>query len=109
MRRIKIASSSDVRVNEMIPVECDGKKLLLARTEQGVAVLDRKCTHLGADLCKGKIEQGAIVCPWHGARFNPATGESVQDAKMLLMRWRVKPLTTYAVSEEAGDVFISVN
>ena len=62
MSKIRIAASSEMREHEMVPVECNGKKLLLTRTAQGLSVLDRRCTHLGADLCKGRIEKGAVVC-----------------------------------------------
>ncbi|MFI8619039.1 Rieske (2Fe-2S) protein [Acidovorax sp. NPDC077693] len=108
MKKYKIAASREVRVHAMVPVECNGKKLLLTRTPQGLSVLDRKCTHLGANLCKGTIEEGAIVCPWHGARFNAATGEPVKDARMLFIRMKVKPLSSYLVTEEDGDVFVTM-
>jgi hypothetical protein len=28
------------------------------------------CPHLGADLSTGKVESGALVCPWHGLRLD---------------------------------------
>ena len=35
----------------------------------------RRCRHLGADLANGSIDrEGCLVCPWHGARFDVATG-----------------------------------
>lgn len=27
------------------------------------------CPHLGADLCTGRVDRGALVCPWHGLRL----------------------------------------
>jgi len=106
MPKFKIAASSEVRLNEMIPVQCDGKKLLLTRTSEGLSVFDRKCTHLGADLCKGKIDQGEIVCPWHGARFDATNGQPRGDAKLLFLRMKVKPLAQYVASEADGAVFV---
>ena len=35
----------------------------------------RRCRHLGADLANGSVDrQGCLVCPWHGARYDVATG-----------------------------------
>lgn len=28
------------------------------------------CPHLGADLSTGKINRGALICPWHGLRLD---------------------------------------
>src|ERR1700687_5627379 len=37
--------------------------------------VSRRCRHLGADLANGSIDrEGCLVCPWHGARFDVATG-----------------------------------
>ena len=38
----------------------------------------RRCRHLYADLADGSIdEDGCLVCPWHGARYNVETGRMV--------------------------------
>ncbi len=37
--------------------------------------LSRHCRHLRADLSDGYIdEQGCLVCPWHGARYDIQAG-----------------------------------
>ena len=44
----------------------------------------RRCRHLGADLAKGSIDrEGCLVCPWHGARFEVATGQMTRSARCL--------------------------
>ena len=38
----------------------------------------RKCRHLRADLAQGSIdENGCLVCPWHGAKYDVDSGEMV--------------------------------
>ncbi len=38
----------------------------------------RRCRHLRADLADGSIdEQGCLVCPWHGSRYDVTTGKMV--------------------------------
>lgn len=33
------------------------------------------CTHLGGPLAEGKREGDTVICPWHGSRFDPGTGD----------------------------------
>ena len=40
-----------------------------------VCVLDNACKHVGSPLVDGAIEDGCVVCPWHGWRFDLRTGE----------------------------------
>jgi nitrite reductase/ring-hydroxylating ferredoxin subunit len=36
----------------------------------------RRCRHLRADLANGSIdEEGCLVCPWHGAKYDVTTGQ----------------------------------
>lgn len=39
----------------------------------------RRCRHLYADLANGTIdEDGCLVCPWHGSKYNVRTGRMVR-------------------------------
>ena len=40
-----------------------------------LSALSHKCTHYGAPLIKGVLENGRVRCPWHGACFNAKTGD----------------------------------
>ena len=39
----------------------------------------RRCRHLYADLANGSIdEDGCLVCPWHGSKYDVDTGRMVR-------------------------------
>src|SRR5689334_4522315 len=41
--------------------------------------VSRHCRHLRADLAGGSIDaDGCLVCPWHGAKYDVATGRMVR-------------------------------
>jgi len=41
--------------------------------------VSRRCRHLGADLAEGSIDDdGCLVCPWHGAKYDVSTGRMVR-------------------------------
>jgi nitrite reductase/ring-hydroxylating ferredoxin subunit/uncharacterized membrane protein len=48
--------------------------LLLVRSGEAVMALHETCAHAGGPLSEGLIVDGCIECPWHGSRFELATG-----------------------------------
>ena len=78
----------------------------------------RRCRHLRADLANGSIDPaGCLVCPWHGARYDVATGRMTRgpqgffaripglDAGYRLMT-RVLPLGRGELVERDATVFV---
>jgi nitrite reductase/ring-hydroxylating ferredoxin subunit len=78
----------------------------------------RHCRHLRADLANGSIDAGGcLVCPWHGATYDVATGRMTRgpqgvfakvpglDAGYRLLA-RVLPLGRGALAERDGTVFV---
>lgn len=45
-------------------------------TDNQLRIGPARCPHLGADLCTGSVDRGALICPWHGLRL---TGRSRPD------------------------------
>ena len=49
------------------PAAAAGRRLVLWRNAKGTLVAaPESCPHLGASLSEGRVEDGRIVCPWHG-------------------------------------------
>ena len=63
----------------MIGVEAGGRKLLVANVGGGLHAMDATCSHMGGDLTKGKLENGVVKCPRHGAQYDVTTGKLVKD------------------------------
>ena len=56
-----------------VPVELFGEQLVLFRDEKGrYGLLGRHCSHRGADLRFGRLEDGGLRCPFHGWLFDIA-------------------------------------
>jgi nitrite reductase/ring-hydroxylating ferredoxin subunit/uncharacterized membrane protein len=49
--------------------------LVVVREGDRVRALHATCAHAGGPLAEGSLVDGAIECPWHGSRFDLATGE----------------------------------
>jgi nitrite reductase/ring-hydroxylating ferredoxin subunit/uncharacterized membrane protein len=56
-------------------VEVDGAGILLSRSSGGeVCAISSVCSHLGGPLEEGEREGDAVICPWHGSRFDLCSG-----------------------------------
>lgn len=109
MDYVNVASATQVSEGVLVPVEAGGLKLFLTKVGGEYFAGQRKCPHLGFNLCKGKVEDGAVVCPLHKAKFDLATGQVQRDPKLLFIGMKAKnDLTTYPVKEEDGEIYIGI-
>jgi nitrite reductase/ring-hydroxylating ferredoxin subunit len=102
-------------------VKTCGVSLVLIRQGDSVRALENKCPHIGLPIGKGKIENGEIVCPFHGSRFSIETGENTDwvsaVAGMKIPVWtrgllafgkKPQPVRTFAAHVEDGGVFVEL-
>lgn len=74
------ALSDELKGNRpVVPVTLLGEKLVLFRDESGnLGLIGRHCPHRGADMCKGRLEDNGLRCPFHGWHFD-VTGQCVEQ------------------------------
>src|SRR6478735_6999461 len=85
---------------QVMTVVAGGRAVCLTRTAEGYGALDNRCPHQGGPLGDGQIENGYVICPWHGYEYNPCSGrppEGFPDAA-----------TSYAVEERDGGLFVEL-
>lgn len=58
-----------------IAVQVGETPVLLVRDGGDVLALHDRCSHRGCSLATGEVQDGAIVCPCHGSRFDLRSGE----------------------------------
>lgn len=73
--------------------------VLVAHTASGLRATHPTCPHTGGPFGLGKLDGGCLVCPWHGARFDAATGRAVDGPTRI-------PLPVYTVRVADGDVTV---
>ena len=55
------------------------------RRDGEVKAVSSRCRHQFADLSKGTLdEDGCLVCPWHGSRYDLDSGSMVSGPKGIL-------------------------
>lgn len=108
MNYIYAATVADVEPGNMKAVSVEGKELLLANVGGQIFALQRSCPHMGADLSRGKIVGSTVVCPLHKAAFDLATGEALDKAKLMFLKFPTKDAETYRVKVENGSIFVEI-
>ncbi len=118
----EVASAAEVQEGRCHAVEAGGKKMLLSRVNGQVQAVENKCSHMGMNMAKGKVENGVLQCPWHGAKFDLCTGQNtewVQNLpggikapkmlhKVIAMGKAPAPIAHFAAREADGKVFVSL-
>lgn len=65
-----IASSRELKDGKLLPLTRFDSKLVAFRSGQGVAVFFDRCPHRGVQLSAGSLENGQLVCAFHGFHFD---------------------------------------
>lgn len=78
----------------------------------------RRCRHFGADLAEGSVDDdGCLVCPWHGAKYNVESGRMVRGPQGIYAKipglnvslraiTRILPLGRGRVVEHDGTLYV---
>jgi nitrite reductase/ring-hydroxylating ferredoxin subunit/uncharacterized membrane protein len=69
---------ADLVDGQPVAVTVEDTPVLLVRTAGVVRAIGDRCTHRGAPLHEGRVEDGCVECPWHGSRFDLADGSVVR-------------------------------
>ena len=70
--------------------ECAGHTICVANSAGMLSALDNICIHRGGPLSQGMIENGNIVCPWHGWAFDLGTGCATHDVARRARRYPLR-------------------
>ncbi|HEX6543845.1 MAG TPA: Rieske 2Fe-2S domain-containing protein [Ktedonobacterales bacterium] len=69
-----VLAENDLHDGELKRVIIENVLVLLARYQGQVYALTEICSHLGGPLAEGTLEDGCVICPWHGSRFRLKDG-----------------------------------
>ncbi len=72
---VDVVAESALAIGEHMVVDVEGIDVAVFKLEDGFYALEDMCTHDGAEIASGEIEDDEIICPRHGARFCIRTGE----------------------------------
>ena len=79
MRYARVLPASELRDGELIPVEIDGRPVVLVRQAGTFYAVQNNCSHKDFPLSEAGFDprDEVLVCAWHGGCFDLRTGEAV--------------------------------
>ena len=77
-----------------------GDQVALFNVGGQLYAVSNRCSHANGPLAEGAIDDGCVTCPWHGSRFDLATGQPQGGPA-------AKPVPTYRVKVEEGQTFLA--
>ena len=113
-REIEVCPADDLPEGSVV----GAGRYAVGHNADGYFAVTRRCRHLMADLGRGSIdEQGCLVCPWHGSKYDVQTGKMVLGPQGVFakipglgtafkMLTRVLPLGRGKVTDEGGKLFV---
>jgi nitrite reductase/ring-hydroxylating ferredoxin subunit/uncharacterized membrane protein len=72
---IDVGPADGLGTDQMALLKIGGRRVVLARIDEGFVAFDDRCTHKGGPLSDGTLACGTVQCPWHGSQFSVRTGE----------------------------------
>ncbi len=79
---------------------CGDNTICIANVNGVYNAMDNVCLHVGGPLGQGMIENGKVVCPWHGWQYDPKTGQAVHNVNA--------KVAVYPMKIEGGNVLVEI-
>ena len=76
---VDIAKVDEIPAGKMKHVEVNGKEIMIANMNGKFYALDDRCAHMNAPLSMGNLTGDVVTCPFHGAKFNVASGKKISE------------------------------
>ena len=95
MEDIALGSASSISVGES-KIMTKGKSYVISRTSSGLIAFDTTCTHNG---CGIDFKAKTLICPCHGAEFDPLTGSPTAGPALTKLK-------SYEVKEVDGQIVV---
>ena len=113
---IKVGSKNELAPGMMKEVWAGQVPILIVRIGDTYYATQGRCPHMGGILAKGKLDGTVVTCPRHGSQFVVTDGKVVRWMKgkgLMAAIGKIlkhpRPLKTYPVSVESGDIFVKVD
>ena len=100
--RLSVGKLVDLPDGRGVRVEAVGHRIALFRVDEAVYAIGDRCSHAEASLAEGELFDTDVECPRHGSEFSIITGEPDSFPA-------TRPVATYPVAVEDGEVFLEVD
>lgn len=98
---IDAGAADELAVGQMRLVRAGDRRIVVARTSQGLTAFDDRCPHRGGPLSDGALAGDIVQCPWHGSQFDVRDGTVCHGPAEAGIR-------TYAITERGDRLLLDL-
>jgi ethylbenzene dioxygenase ferredoxin subunit len=99
---IKLCATEDVSPGEMKRFDLKEEEILVVNLSGQFYCLEARCSHAGAPLYEGSLEDEVLTCPWHYSQFK------IMDGSVLRGPAR-RPLRVYRTEIKDRQIFVEID
>ncbi len=70
-----VAAAASLADGQFAAHRIGGRAVLLAQVNGAIYCIEDRCSHADSPLSIGRLRNGVMLCPLHGARFDVRTGK----------------------------------
>jgi nitrite reductase/ring-hydroxylating ferredoxin subunit/folate-dependent phosphoribosylglycinamide formyltransferase PurN len=100
MQRTRLGSLSQLRSAGCLTGKVGSRPVCVFWADDQAFALDDRCPHMGFPLHRGTVENGLLTCHWHHARFDLASGGTLDPF--------ADDVRIHHVEIEGDDVFVEL-
>ncbi|MEO7664452.1 MAG: Rieske 2Fe-2S domain-containing protein [Candidatus Limnocylindrales bacterium] len=76
MEPAEVDDAGNVPEGRLVKAKVGINTLVLVREGERILAIHDTCAHAGGPLSGGMLEDGCVVCPWHGSKFQMTDGRA---------------------------------
>jgi nitrite reductase/ring-hydroxylating ferredoxin subunit len=97
----RLCAASDLpRDGEAREFSVGEKVVCVANVGGTISAMDNVCLHRGGPIGQGFVNEGKVVCPWHGWEWDPKTGAAAHNPSARV--------PVYPIKVEGNDVLVEI-
>lgn len=74
---VDVLAEADLGEGKLTRVEAGDMPVVLYKQGSKIMAISATCTHVGGPLDEGVVENGCVICPWHGSQFDLERGRVI--------------------------------
>jgi nitrite reductase (NADH) small subunit len=98
--RLRVAAVGEIPDGEGRVVEVGRHTVALFNVQGRFFAIDNHCVHRGGPLGEGLLDGTAVMCPWHGWRFDVTSGANVNNPAV--------KVACFPVTVEDGAIYVDL-
>ena len=98
---IDVGSAEELAQRPVTAVRCERTPVAVTFWDGEFGAISGVCNHAGGPLGEGRVEDGYVICPWHGWKFHARTGRGEPG-------FEEDCVPSYRVKVEGGRVFVDL-